>query len=265
MNLHASDMQRLEREARMIESQRSLTYLADALRCLLDTGDPIAALALLRALWGTSHAKRDNQKAALGDAGRWLEDRIRRENGISPDRLALELGWLQRLVRVHGAPENDHDDGDRFRSHQADLGAPFGVHIELLRTRRHAALAAAARPIAPPAAPPPPRPDRLPDSFEARFATWQGALEAFKNARKRRKQGKPVRDRLLDVVPVAAELQPLATDLACSVLETAGMDQLIDHTGDLPSFWIAVADLAPREDKRVPSRISFAPLGGRAP
>jgi hypothetical protein len=42
------------------------------------------------------------------------------------------------------------------------------------------------------------------------------------------------------------------------------MDQLIDHTGDLPTFWIAVADLAPREGKRVPSRISFAPPGGRA-
>ena len=77
--------------------------------------------------------------------------------------------------------------------------------------------------------------------------------------------GKALKERLLDVTPVIAELQHLATDLACSVLHTDGMLPLLDHTGDLPTFWIAAADLAPREGKRVPSRISFEPPRDRAP
>lgn len=265
MTLSKEDMQRLERDAHAIESRSSVTYLADAQRCLHETREPIDALALLRVLWGSSHAKRDNQKAALEDAGRWLEDRIRREIDISPDRLALELGWLQRLVAVHGAPDNDLDDGDRQRHRTDTGGAPFGAYVEQLRAKRTAGLTAAAKPTArheDTPAPSPPPPERLPDSFEARFVSWQEALEAFKTARKRRKQGKLPKDRLLDVVPVAAELQPLATDLACSLLNTAGMEQLIDHDGELPTFQIAVADLVSRDGKRLPSRILLGPGAG---
>lgn len=275
MSLHAQDMQRLERHAREIATRASLTYLADALRCLCDTRDPIEALALLRALWGSSHARRDNQRAALEEAGRWLEERIRREPGISSGRLALELGWLIRLVSVHGTEDDDRGDGDRSSSRHGDPGsAPFGAHIELLRDKRRAALARAATAESPApqsgardrvAPSQVPRPECLPDAFESRFASWQDAHEAFKQARKRRKQNKPLKDRLLDVVPVADELQHLATDLACSMLQTDGMSQLLDRPGDLPTFWIAVADLTTRDGKRVPSRISFAPAGAQAP
>jgi len=66
------------------------------------------------------------------------------------------------------------------------------------------------------------------------------------------------------VVPIAPELQPLATDLACSTAQTEGMSQLLDCIGDLPTFSIAIADLVVRDDKRVPSRITLAP-GTRAP
>ena len=275
MSLHAEDMQRLERHAREIATRASLTYLADALRCLCDTRDPIEALALLRALWGSSHARRDNQKAALEEAGRWLEERIRCELGVSSGRLALELGWLYRLITVHGAEDDDRGDGDRSPPrHDHPGSAPFGAHIELLRNKRRAALARAAAAESPlphsvahdrttPAQGP--RPERLPGAFESRFASWQDALEAFKNVRKRRKKNKPPKDSLLDVMPIADELQHLASDLACSVLHTEGMDQLLHRAGDLPTFWISVADLEIRDGKRVPSRISFAPAGDGAP
>lgn len=266
MSLNARDMQHLERQAREIATRGSLTYIATALGCLLETLDPIAALALLRALWGSGHGKRDKQKAGLEEVGRWLEQRIRREPGISPERLALELGWLRRLVTVCNQDDDDSGDSESPPSrHSAAASAPFGAHIELLRGKREAALAAAATPV--------PvrnadrdraaqlslsRPTRLPETFEVRFADPQDALEAFRHVRKRRKQRKLAKDRLIDVAPVAVELQPLATDLACSVLQTDGMNQLLDHGGDLPTFWIAVTDLTPRDGKRVPSRISFA-------
>lgn len=262
MSLTAHDMQRLDGDARRIANHGSLTYLADALRCLLDTRDPIAALDLLRALWGTGHAGRGNQKSDLEEAGQWLADRIRREIDISPERLALELGWLKRLVMIHSEPDDDRIDGGRAGARRADARpAPFGAHLELLRDKRNAALARAAAALTAArdaehdrAAPPP---DRLPDTFEVHFASWQLAREAFKHARNRRKQGKALKDRLLDVTPVEGKLQHLATDLACSVLHTDGMLPLIDHAGDLPTFWITTADLAPHEGKRVPSRISF--------
>jgi hypothetical protein len=274
MSLTAPDMQRLERDAREIATRGSLTYLADALRCLRDTRDPIAALALLSALWSSAHAGRGKQKAGLEEAGQWLENRIRRESDITPERLALELGWLHRLVTIHGEPDDDRGDGERGGPRRPDARAPpFGAHLTLLRDKRDAALARAAASKAAAvqdqhdhAVPSPaPRPEHLPDIFAARFESWQDAREAFKTVRKRRKEKKQPKERLIDVTPVAAELRHLATDLACSLLHTDGMDKLIDHAGDLPTFWIAVTDLAPRDGKRVPSRISFGPPGGRAP
>lgn len=273
MSLTSPDMQRLERDGRGMAT-RSLSYLADAQRCLLDTRDPIAALDLLSALWSSGHASRDNQKAGLEEAGQWLAERIRRDIAITPECLALELGWLQRLVTIHGERDDDRGDADRMAPRRRDTRrAPFSEHLDRLRDRRDAELArvavatAAARNAVQDRADPSPaaRPQRLPDAFEARFASWQLALEAFKHTRNRRKQGKALKDRLLDVTPVVPELQHLATDLACSVLHTEGVLSLVDHTGDLPTFWIAVADLAPCEGKRVPSRISLAPPGGGAP
>jgi hypothetical protein len=266
MRLTARDMKRLDNDARAIETRGALTYLADAQRCLLDTRDPIEALALLRALWRSSHAKRDKQKDALAAAGNWLEGRIRREFGVSPDRLSVEIGWLQRLVMVCGFPDDDSDD-DRSPS-RSNAEAPFGAHIDIFRRKRKAALAAAKTAGSreePGPTPEPPPPTQLPEVFEVCFTSWQAALKAFKTARKRCKDGKPPRDSLLDVIPVATELRHLADNLACSLLHTDGMAELVDHKGDLPNFWIAASDLAPRDGKRIPSRISFAPPGRRAP
>jgi hypothetical protein len=274
VSLTAAEMQRLEDDARAMAANNPRGYLSDALQCLRDTGDPFAPLALLRAMWTAGHARRDRQRAALHDAGQWLEQRLGRDPAISPDRLVLELGWLRRLVTIHGHSNGADDSSDDRHSRPPRAGPgrdepAFGAHLDQLRRKRKALLARAAvaaavhrgdaRPIAnsPGAA----RPARLPDSFEACFASWTDVLDAFKTARKRRRDQKPAKDRLLPLKPVAVELQPLAADLACSMLDTAGLDELeartVANNGKLPSFWIAVADLVDRGGKRVPRRISF--------
>jgi hypothetical protein len=275
MSLTARDMQQLDDHAREIAAQGGGTYLADALGCLLDTRDPTAALDLLKALWGSGHGRRANQRAGLEEVGLWLEQRIQRELAISVERLALELGWLRRFIKIHDAHDRNtgHHDDPRDPRDQPTR-APFGASIDRLRARREAALArnpaAASAPPSEPYRDPsasatPPVPDHLPDSFEARFASWQDAIEAFRRARDRRKQGKPPKDRLLDIVPVATELRRLAGDLACSMLDTDGMLQLIDHGGDLPSFHVTTTDLVARDGKRIPSRIAIAPAKNRSP
>jgi hypothetical protein len=265
MALTTREMEHLASDAREMSVRGAVNYIADAKRCLCDTRDPLAAVELLRALWGSSHGKRGQPKEALEAVGKWLAARVQREIGISTDRLALELGWLHRLVTIYGAPDDEDDEDanhDRGRPRRTETAAPFGAHIELLRARRAAALTprdepAVARDRQGPA--PRPRPDRLPEIFEARFASSEDTLEALRVARKRRKQNKPAKDRLLAVVPVAPELQPLATDLACSMTQTEGMNQLLDRVCDLPMFSIATADLVIRDGKRVPSRIALAP------
>jgi hypothetical protein len=273
MSLTARDMQQLDEQAREIAAQGGGTYIADALGCLLDTRDPTVALTLLHALWGSGHGKRANQRAGLEEVGLWVEQRIQRELAISVERLALELGWLRRFIKIHDARDRDHGHRDDPRDRRDQpTRAPFGAHIDRLRARREAALArdaaaasAAATPSAPSASATPPDPDHLPERFEARFASWPDAIDAFRRARDRRKQGKPLRDRLLDIVPVATELHRLAGDLACSMLDTDGMLPLIDHGGELPSFQVTTTDLAPRDGKRVPSRIAIAPAKIRSP
>lgn len=259
MSLTAPEMKRLEDDAREMASDNCRGYLSDALQCLRDTCDPIAPLELLHLMWGTGHAKRPDQKTAVDDAGLWLEERLGREPGISPDRLALELGWLRRLVAVHADSDNARRD-----QHGPGRDPAFGAHIERLRQSRQRALASDHPAPQADRKPDPPtvvRPERLPDSFEVRFTLWQEAIDAFKNARERRKKNKKPKERFLAVQPVAAELQPLATDLACSMLDTEGMEEVQERTGGdplkLPSFWIAVADLVDRDGMRVPRRISF--------
>lgn len=270
MSLTASEMKRLDVDAHAIASRSCRGYIADALVCLRDTRDPIAPVALLRAMWGTAHARRAYQKAALDDAGRWLEKRLGLQPDITPEQFVLELGWLQRLMAIHGASD-DRDRRSAPRStgqHGHDRDEPaFGAHLDRLRQRRESLLAAAAEASAHRAAAqddlklPEARPTQLPGSFEACFTSWQEAMSAFRKARERRRDKRPAKDRLLPVQPIADDLRPLAADIACSLLDTEGMNELearaIADVGKLPAFWIAVADLVERDGKRVARRISF--------
>jgi hypothetical protein len=280
MSLTALEMNQLDEEARTLAEHGSRDYLADALQCLRDTGDPIAPIALLRAMWNGGHARRSNPNAGLEAVGQWLERRLRRAPDLSPDHLALELGWLHRLVAVHSNGRSD----DLAQGHAAPPGSQrfdarrpgptFGAHLDLLRQRRQRAreLAAAAAlddPFASPGNAARPRdastharPERLPDILEVRFPDTD-VLDAFKNARKRQRAQKPIKDRLLVIEPVTIALRPLAADLACSLRDTQGLDALhtrtLENAGKLPSFWITVADLVERDGKRVVARIALEP------
>jgi hypothetical protein len=263
MTLTALEMKRLDEDVRTMATDQCRGYIADAKRCLCDTDDPIAALELLRAMWSAGHAVRANQKAALQDAGQWLDDRLRREPALSSHRLELELGWLHRLITIHRVPRNGHDRD----SWTPPREPAFGANIDALRRSRERALTRAtahdhaASPERPDDTSRAARPEHLPDCFEACFVSWQDAIEAFKTARKRIKQKKQPKDRLLPTKPVKVELQLLATDIVCSMLHTQGMDELqaraTEGVTGLPSFWISIADLVAHDDQRLATRISF--------
>jgi hypothetical protein len=271
MSLTSSEMKLLEDDARAIASKQGRSYLADARQCLRETSDPIAAIELLRAMWGGGHAKRNAQKAALQDAGRWLHDRVRRQPDVSVLRLELELGWLHRLISIHAKGDDDIDD-DRWRPPREP---PFGGYLPELRRKREAALAHRARDAAPAPNTAPPQPsrlDRLPDAFEVCFASPQDAAQAFRDARNRKKKNKAPKPRDLVLRPIRPELQHLTTDLVACTVATQGIDALqasaADASGVLPNFWIAVADLIPRDGKRLAQRISLRAAdaaGGQAP
>jgi hypothetical protein len=263
MSLTAAEMKVLEEDARVMATE-SRRYLADATQCLRETLDPVAPLELLRALWSTAHARRPQQKAALQAAGDWLDDRVRRDPALSPQRLELELGWLRRLVAFKPTDRSGNARDDRYPPHEP----PFGSQIDALRRKRAQLLARAApNPVAPPSPPDAARPPRpappaeLPESFEAHFANWRDAGEAFKTARKRIKQQKQPKERLLAVLPVREELRALASDIVCCLLRTYGMTELQERAvasgGELPRFWIGAADLVHQEGKRLVTRISL--------
>lgn len=274
MSLTAHDMRELDDDARQCATESCRGYLADAVRSLRDTGDPVATLALLHAMW-SSHARRRNQKAALDDAGIWLERRLVHTPGISVDRLALELGWLQRLITIHIARDKQQRDRNADGSardaanHERDMPRrpAFGNEIERLRSKRARALQAASSSALetslaiPPAPAPPPR---LPDLLEVRFSEAREAIEAFKSARERRNKGKSPKPRILPVRPVRDELVSAVRDLACSLLDTEGMPELEARyrtdSGRMPSFWIVTADLPPETAPRLVRRILLDPV-----
>ena len=265
MRLSAQELDRLEDDARAMATTACRGFLADASRCVRDTGDAIAALELLRAMWRPPYAGRPNQKAALADAGGWLARRLEREPGIAPERLVLELDWLRRLVVIHASHGGGDPEPDAFRAR--DSKATFGDHIEQLRKRRARATRATAhedlfapRPAPEPRAPlAPDGPSELPESIAAQLATWAKAVQTFRDARERIRRGKLPKARMLEVEAVEPALRRLTGDIVCSSLETEGMDELqerVTANGGKPlAFWIRGEDLEPRDGKRVLRRI----------
>jgi hypothetical protein len=282
MAITANDLRQLDDVAQGMASKNHKSVLADALRCLHDDkDDPIAPLALLYVMWGAGHGKRSHPKQAIEDVGEWLEQRLNRTPLISTKALALELGWLQRLIAIHdrvaGGASSESDDSHHGDGGRRDGGARhavplFGQSIAQLRKRREALRNGTVVDLF---APPPRTPEHtrpraavaavtvLPDVLEVRFQDPKGALEAFRNARKRAKDKRLPNRRLLAIEPVAPEVRPLAAQLACCTNQTVGMSELqaktLDSNGVIPAFWIAAADLEDRDGKRIPRRILFAP------
>lgn len=102
MTLRSTEMRRLEAQSATLQSKGHKSVLAEAINATRVSRDPRASLQLLLAL--SKHARKD-QKQALDDVRRWIQDRLREEPTVTADRLLLELGWLRRMCvsRLEGA------------------------------------------------------------------------------------------------------------------------------------------------------------------
>jgi hypothetical protein len=102
MTLTSTEMRRLEAQAVEFSSDGHANCLVEAINAVKAEQRPAAALQLLSAL---RQDARSNQKRAIGDVVRWIEERLREEPKIPVDRFLLELGWLRRMsvARVGGA------------------------------------------------------------------------------------------------------------------------------------------------------------------
>lgn len=266
MGLDRATLERLRTAANSFVTKSHGGYIAEALQCTNATRSPVIALRLLDAMWDSSYASRIDQKIALNEVGKWLEDRLYREPSVTAEAVALELGWLRRLARIAEASHVAADEGRTRGSHRPqEPSQTFGKRIARIEERRRETLAEATRTaivLAPVDAAPPP-PDRLPPTFEAEFVDFSDARKARKTARDRDKSGKPRKDRLLPIRPKDPQLVPLAAGLVCSVLETRGFDAPFEASlrknGADCAFHVTAME--ERDGKRLALAISLAPGG----
>lgn len=261
MGLSNADFVRLRAAAAGFGTRNHEHYIAEALQCLRTTSDPVEVLVLLRTMWGSSYAARNEQKIALNDVGKWLETELRGAPGQSTDELALLLGWLRRLsiaARAERRPPGGRESHAHARGPKRDLKREFGDSLERLRSRRRDTTEAAVAKVVRPAAPLPPT--ELPARFAARFLDFISAREQRKIAKHRAKRGKPPKDTILRLVPTDEALMPLSAYLCCSMLQTQGMEELFlaieeNNNIPIPFFVNGVADL---DDKKLAQGILLA-------
>jgi hypothetical protein len=292
MRPRGRDFDALTAAARRLASDSARGYLADAFGCLRDTGDPMAALELLCAMWGTGYAKRGQQEGALADVGQWLGERLQREPAISVERLAWELGWLRRMCTYLRAEDERSSEGGKRgperRNERGGLGgrgnhgyggrpghtrahsrpgeraqtlsdAPFARYLQALQRRRQIQISAGRRHTVIQTPSPPAAPTTLPAELQVQLADLADARARWNRLREREKKGKPGKDALILVVPVAEEYRALAGGICCSLMHTEGMGELFARIAarggrDRP-FRVVVAELDIRDGKRVASRI----------
>lgn len=269
MRLGSEDFARLAQDARNLNEQ-SKAYLSDALESLRQEQDPVVTLQFLVALSGSPYARRDEQIEALDGVGRWLEERLHRDPGITIERLRLELGWLRRMVVAnHAEATSAPRPHGQARGPSKPRSAAFGRHLAQLRQQRQAVLGgrarAEARAEAPASAPvrEDTAPALLPDVFRVMFADIHALRTARKDAKKRAKNQQSAKDRLLALRPVDAALAGLAANLHCWLLGTDGMSAVLDamdaQAGVAPAMYVRRSDIADADGKRVVQRVALAP------
>lgn len=259
MALPRIDMMKLQDAANGFDTKNHVTYLAEALQCIRDTEDPVGALRLLHAMWGSAFASRDDQRAALHDIGMWLEARLYREPAATPGAIAMELGWLRRFANSASASrESEHARRPDRREDRPTL--QFGKRIDRIKERRNEAAKAAAAVAddhtrAPAPLPAPPPPTQLPHLFQVELVDFMDARKARQTARERARNGRPAKERWLPLRPVDPRLRPLATGLVCGVHSTEGFDALFE--ADQQTFYVTA--LEERDGKKVAITIALQP------
>ncbi len=189
--------------------------------------DPLAGLALLVSMQGTTYARRKDQSAALADVGRWLEQHLavhldRAATGAGSDRLGevvtTELGWLRRLAMAREAAERGARRGRRV----VGSARPFGRSLGGLRARWERMETEPPGPETSngPSGPPPPPPEV--EAWGAGFLDFLAARKVWQAARKRLDKGKPLKDKRVPLAVRAPELPP-GVALEASFTLTAGL------------------------------------------
>ena len=225
MSLDRAILERLRAAASGFVTKNHGSYLAEAFQCTRKGKDPLEAIRLLVAMWDSSYASRPDQKTALNDVGKWLEERLYRDPSARADAIALELGWLRRLARIAAAAQEREDAWGPRGASAPSLA--FGKRVARIEEQREAAIRRApVRAAATVMVAPPPPPDRLPSVFEAEFVDFADARKARRTAREREEKGKPRKERLLEIRPTDPRFAPLAAGLVCSVMETQGCSRV---------------------------------------
>lgn len=96
MTLRSDEMARLWSDSSKLHGRNHKAWLAEAMNAVRTTRDPRLAIELLEKLRRGQRSK--NERDAIADVGRWLEQRVRREPRVPLERLLVELGWLRRMA-----------------------------------------------------------------------------------------------------------------------------------------------------------------------
>lgn len=247
MNLSGTDFERLRSTAATLCTKNHTKYLAEALQCTIATGDPVQALKLLHAMWSSPYATRTDQKSALNDVGKWLEQLLGRDPKASVEQVSTQIGWLRRLARYYEKEKatSSQDREGRTESNRGKAVAnrpklEFGERIDGIQKRRTDTQVETLPKFRKPATPV--QPLCLPATFASAFLDFKKAREIRKLARARLKSGKPPKEAFLELVPVLAELKPLAKGLRCSTFQTEGLDTLFaeieKRNNDIVPFYV---------------------------
>lgn len=261
MALSKADFERLRGAAGSFGSRNHAHYLAETMQCIRATGEPVEALVLLRAMWASPYASRPDQKVALNDVGKWLEQLLGRDPKQTAETVSLQVGWLRRLTFFATAEQREQNAG----SHRSQGGPPrdveraFGNRIDGLRRRREDAAKAERAEQRRPAPPPPP--SELPATFAAKFRDIIAVREVRKTAKDRAKKGKPPKESFIDLIPGEERLIAIAAGLCCSMIQTAGLDGLFQemeksNNAPVPFF---VTEVITIDGKRLAKRIQLTP------
>jgi len=245
VHLGSQRLEALFSEARQLTTSNHGRFLAELLETLTRSRDPIDALKLLRALWGSGFASREDERTALNAVGSWLELRLNREPGIDAAELAAEVGWLRRLSRFHARDQPGRQDraaggpGQRpVRRTPTNDGPTFARDVDALLRRRTQQLAARVGPLRestpvsgqsdvtkPSSKTTSVQPLTLPAVLEVNFADVKAAREARKARRDREKAGKAPKESFVQLRPVDSRLMALAQGLCCSI-QSEGLEQV---------------------------------------
>lgn len=251
MALTSKEFTRLQDAARGFSATKNhLHYLSEVLNCLASTEDPFAPLELLRAMWSSTHAGRQQQEEALHEVGKWLDEQLSEDPHIAVDTLALRVGWLRRLATYHAEKTRQAPRTSISRTaapRRQEVKPEFGKYIDRLRQRRIKGNAVA--PLEVPLPPVPAPPQTLPPVFGVRFKSFLQAREANKTARQRAKSGKAAKETRLELLPTDESLMPLAHHLCCSTIHTVGLDLLFAEverrSGVAVAFYITEIESEP--------------------